>query len=479
MSTITPNGDKTALPASQGHSDAQAALGIDEKVDAASESTPETGSKGVEDNRTPAQKRAGRIQFYTLLWCLFIMGWNDGTTGPLLPRIREVYNLNFTVVSLVFVLACIGFVLGALLNMWVGPRYGIGKTLVFGAILQVATYCVQAPAPPFAAFVAMNLVNGVGIAFQDAQANGFVGALTYNQEAKMGVLHAAYGLGAFAAPLVSTQFAQMTRWSFHYLVSLGCAIVNLVLMIVVFRFKDQETCMREAGELIELPSAPGKKVESQKQETNFKEIMTTRAVHFLAFFILIYVGVEVTIGGWIVTFIIEERGGGPSSGYISSGFFGGLTLGRVILLWVNEKVGERLVLYFYAVLSLGLEFIVWFVPSLVGNAVAVSFIGLFLGPMFPLAVNHASRVLPRRLLTSSIGWIAGFGQAGSALIPFMTGAIAENHGIKSLHPLLVAMMAVLILLWWVLPERPVAASPAATPAVEDVAVDEKDKEQVV
>lgn len=27
--------------------------------------------------------------------------------------------------------------------------------------------------------------------------------------------------------------------------------------------------------------------------------------------------------GWIVTFIIDVRGGGPSSGYISSGFFGG------------------------------------------------------------------------------------------------------------------------------------------------------------
>jgi fucose permease len=48
--------------------------------------------------------------------------------------------------------------------------------------------------------------------------------------------------------------------------------------------------------------------------------------------------VEVTIGGWIVTYIIQVRGGGPSSGYISSGFFGGLTFGRVALLWVNKKV---------------------------------------------------------------------------------------------------------------------------------------------
>jgi hypothetical protein len=81
------------------------------------------------------------------------------------------------------------------------------------------------------------------------------------------------------------------------------------------------------------------------------------------------------------------------------------------------------------------ELIVWFVPSLVGDALAVSLVGMLLGPMYPLAMNHAGRVLPRWLLTGSIGWIAGFGQAGSAVLPFMTGAISSKFGIKSLQPL--------------------------------------------
>ncbi|KAG2008699.1 MFS transporter [Coprinopsis cinerea AmutBmut pab1-1] len=330
----------------------------------------------------------------------------------------------------------------------------------------------------------------MGLALQDAQANGFVGALTENAEAKMGVLHAAYGkclvspsslsnanvhcagLGAFASPLVSTQFAQHERWSFHYLTSLGLALSNTILVTLVFRLKRQDDVMREAGEFVE------KRDKSEEKETNIKEILSNKAVHFLALFILIYVGVEVTIGGWIVTYIIEERGGGPSAGYISSGFFGGLTLGRVILLWVNEKVGERLVLYIYGIISLGLEFVVWFVPSLIGGAVAVSFIGLLMGPMYPLAMNHASRVLPRRILTSSIGWIAGFGQAGSALIPFMTGAISQKHGIKSLHPLLIAMMAVLVILWWLIPNAPqrspeASATPSPPPELAETKTTEK------
>jgi len=160
--------------------------------------------------------------------------------------------------------------------------------------------------------------------------------------------------------------------------------------------------------------------------------------------------VEVTISGWIVTYVIQVRHGGPSSGYISAGFFGGLTAGRVVLLWVNEKIGERLAIYVYVILAIGLELIVWLVPSLVGGAVAVSLVGVLLGPIYPIVMNESGRILPRWLLTGCIGWIAGLGQAGSAALPFMTGAIASKTGIKSLQPLLVSMMGLLIVLWaWV------------------------------
>jgi fucose permease len=56
-------------------------------------------------------------------------------------------------------------------------------------------------------------------------------------------------------------------------------------------------------------------------------------------------GVEVTIGGWATTFLIEERGGNSSSGYVSSGFFGGLTVGRIILIPVTNWLGHRKSVY--------------------------------------------------------------------------------------------------------------------------------------
>ena len=41
-------------------------------------------------------------------------------------------------------------------------------------------------------------------------------------------------------PLVATQFSQMTRWSFHYLVSLGLSIINTTALVSVFKLRTQE-----------------------------------------------------------------------------------------------------------------------------------------------------------------------------------------------------------------------------------------------
>jgi len=385
------------------------------------------------------------IQFFAACWSLFLAGWNDGTTGPLLPRIREVYNVSYAVVSLIFIFNCIGFVSGATANVWLTDRFGYGKVMVLGAMAQVIGYALESPAPPFPVLILGYTINGFGLSLQDAGANGYVASLKDGAATKMGILHAVYGFGALCSPLVATQFAQLPRWSFHYLTSLGVALSNVILLALVFRFKTQDACLAEIGQ------EPDVHPDDSLDDSKYKQMFRLKELHLLAFFIFIYVGVEVTVGGWIVTYVINVRGGGPSSGYISSGFFGGLTLGRVALLWVNEMVGERLVIFIYIVLAIGLELIVWLVPSLVGGAIAVSFVGMMLGPIYPIVMNHSGRILPPWLLNACIGWIAGLGQAGSAFIPFLTGALASREGIQSLQPLLVAMMGFMLFLWLLVP----------------------------
>ncbi|PPQ92297.1 hypothetical protein CVT25_008894 [Psilocybe cyanescens] len=341
--------------------------------------------------KTKVQKRNSTIQFISLCWCIWLGGWNDGSTGPLLPRLQEHYNVRaqvpysggvvysrfiqagYTIVSLIFVGSCFGFICGAFLNIWLNDRIGIGKILAIGSICQLCGYAIIIPSPPFPLLVCAYYILGFGLSLQ----------------------------------------------------------VEI---------------LRDAGE------EPIVDVDQQQQGSQYRQIFSLKSVPLFAIFALIYVGVEVTIGGWIVTFIIHERGGGSSTGYISSGFFGGLALGRVSLMWLNKMVGEHRIVILYALIAIAFELTVWFVPSIIENAVAVSLVGLVLGPMFPLLVSHMTHILPRWLLTGCVGLVTGIGVAGSAALPFITGLLASRFGIGSIQPLMISMMSVMLIVWAFVPK---------------------------
>lgn len=60
-------------------------------------------------------------------------------------------------------------------------------------------------------------------------------------------------------------------------------------------------------------------------------------------FLLIYLGAEVALGGWIVTFMLQIRNGEPfASGMTATGFWLGMTVGRAVLGFVTPKLGVKL-----------------------------------------------------------------------------------------------------------------------------------------
>lgn len=394
--------------------------------------------------KTPQQKIRGRLHLAALFLAFFLSGWTDGSAGPLIPLMQRDYRVGFTLVSLIFVINSVGFLTGAIMNVWLLDRFGFGKVVVLGAVSQIIAYAIQCPAPPFPVFVLSYFFSGFGISLQDAGGNGFVGGLPKDIQATIGCLHACYGFGAFASPLVATHFSNTKNWSYHYLTSMGMALINITSLSLVFRFKRQEEIYTSSGDY----RAPSEAVDSSNK---YGQIVKIKSLHLLALCAFLYVGVQVTLGGWIVTFIIQERHGGKDAGYISSGFYGGLALGRILLIWLNLKVGGHVV-YIYSVIIIALEITIWFVPSLIQNAIAVSFVGVVLGPMHPIIVNQAKALLPRWLLSGCVGWISAVSMAGSAALPFFTGVLATKFGIRSLQPLIVSMMSVLIGVWLFVPK---------------------------
>lgn len=103
---------------------------------------------------------------------------------------------------------------------------------------------------------------------------------------------------------------------------------------------------------------------------------------------------------------------------------------------------------------MGLELIFWLVPQFVVSVVAVALLGFFLGPLFPAAVVMSTKLLPRHIHVSAIGFATALGGCGAAIFPFAVGAIAQAKGVQVLQPIIMAMLVVLLFIWLLLPRVP-------------------------
>jgi fucose permease len=77
-------------------------------------------------------------------------------------------------------------------------------------------------------------------------------------------------------------------------------------------------------------------------------------------------------------------------GYVPSGFYGGLTLGRFLLSEPTHRFGELKMLLSYTVIIFAMQLVFWLVPNIISSAVSFSIMGFFLGPFFVAVGLHTN-----------------------------------------------------------------------------------------
>ncbi|KAF2183790.1 MFS general substrate transporter [Zopfia rhizophila CBS 207.26] len=373
-----------------------------------------------------------------------IMGASDGVYGLIIFQIREDFNLSTTVVSLIFMTPFAGYTLATIAVNKIHMTFGQRGIAIIGPLCHLIPFLIMAVHPPFPVYLVVYAFVGLGNGLTDAAWNAWIGDMV-NANALMGFLHAFYGLGATVSPTIATGMIKrgLNWWLFYYTL-VGGSTIEIVGSVSLF-WKENAEQFR-----INNPKTPG-----SASGTRTAEAVKNRVVWIIALFLFAYMGVEVSIGGWIVEFMMQERQGGAfESGLIPTGFWAGITVGRIVLGFVNELLGERVAITIYLVISIGLELVFWLVPKFLVSAIAVSLLGCFTGPLFPGAMVVAAKLLPKHLHTAGIGFGSAFAGGGGAILPFVAGAIAQPHGVQSLQPFVLALLVVITITWLLLPRTP-------------------------
>ncbi|KAL9051188.1 MAG: hypothetical protein Q9162_006166 [Coniocarpon cinnabarinum] len=370
-------------------------------------------------------------------------GMNDASYGALLPSLQPYYNINYTTVSLIFLTPFAGYATAALVSNPLHVRLGRRGIAVLGTLPRIIAYLVLSFHPPYPVVVVIYGLVGLGIGLVDAGWNAWVGNLSAANEL-LGFMHGFYGLGATIAPLIVSALVERAGkgWFTFYYVMVGLVALEFATTLATF-WTDTGAKFREENE------------SSGEEKGGARAAVGKKVTWICSAFLLAYVGTEVTLGGWIIEFMRQIRHGEPfPSGLTATGFWLGITLGRVVLGFVTPRIGEKIAVSAYLLLSMGMELIFWLVPQFVVSAVAVGLLGFFMGPLFPASIVATTKILPQRLHVAAIGISASIGGIGAAVLPFGVGAVAQKAGVQTLQPIVLGLIAVLLGVWLTLPRIP-------------------------
>lgn len=442
----------------------------------------------------------------------FMCGWGDGVTGTVLPYFMAEFHITFMMSSLLFAGSTLGFFSGTLLVeslisqlgrfdlaksrwrwipcTWLPFRifpFKKGNTKHTGfspsqarLLALVLSSCLHGMF-----FVMMGTKGGFWVLFFAYALAAFARAIltaslnAYFADGPKQSLGYAFGLwtlGGVASPLVcQVAIARGVPWTQFYFGSLVLSAINVTFLVLTFKptatefLRDYESAMakfsgqtssseeRFFSKEVGCGSPTSMKKRTTSQNKTLCMALKLRYQWAVTIFALLYCGCETTTQGFMVSYLLGIRNANPKTvGYVTSGFWGGITIGRFAWGHYTPKFTykqRKFVIQGCILIGLAMQLQIWFVNSNAQNAFATSVIGVVYGPVFPACLSLANDILPSEVRLVSMAFISAGASAGAAIFPFVAGTISSAQGVRTLTYVTVPLAGTIAFLWAFFPSK--------------------------
>jgi fucose permease len=325
-----------------------------------------------------------------------------GTTllGCILPTLSTIWHMNDSRAGILFAAQFLGSALGALL---VGNDLFSG--LMRGYLLLIASAVSLSPLTGLFQII-LFLSFGLGLGLTMTATSLLISGISSRKRgAALSLLNASWAVGAVLCPAIASLWIR--RWSPTYLF-----LILAVAFGVTALFVGNNRVAFSAG-----GSNPPK---TEGEQSQFKLLFIFAILAFL------YVGVEVSVSGWMMTYVHRMR---VSSNLLppiaTSGFWIALLSGRVLAPAVLQRLSEAQLFTSSLTIAFTGTFLLLVSHSPIAIVLFATFAGLALGPIFPLCL---ARVLYVTNDSPKAKWVFAISGSGGALFPLMTGQISAYTG---------------------------------------------------
>ena len=357
-------------------------------------------------------------QMISLLIVIFIcfigVGLPDSVLGSAWPVIYKELNLPISLAGYISATVSACTIVSSLMSARVIKRFGVGSvTAVSTVMTAVALFGFAFTKSPIYFFV-MAVPLGLGAGSIDTALNNFV-ALHYSAS-KMNFLHCFYGLGIAASPyLMSAVLKVDNNWRKGYLVIaiIQSAISIIAIMALPIWKKAEKTDFENNG--------------CESKVLSLSQMFRMPMALMSAFAFFASCSVELTAGAWSSSYFVNTKGvPADRAAQITMLFYIGFTAGRFLSGVLTKKLSRWTIVYTSGLIML-LSLVLLMLPlDVTVSSVALFFVGMGIGPMFPNLAHLTPEIFGRDISGSIMGLQQTASYIGIMLMPWIFGLIAEN-----------------------------------------------------
>ena len=343
-----------------------------------------------------------------------LIGISMTMLGPVLPYFTHRWSLTDSQAGFFFSALYLGSLLGTLLTSSLLPRFGFSKIISVGYFCFAMGFALLGFGPWYltAMFVA---VYGIGYGLANPSISIRATNLpSTNVAAAVSLLNFSWGIGAVMAPFLVAYF--LGHLSFRAL-TISLALSYLALSTLHYLRRDN------------IPAS----AESRPKQTFalWRARLQPAPWISLALLFFLYVGVEISVGGWLA--LDEKRMGGVSTSTLATStalFYGFLLLGRFLAPWILKRFSQRELSVGGLVLAVAGVSIVALAHTTVMLYVGAVFAGFGCAPQYPIYVTWLAAIFK-----DDSTWLGAlfFGAAGlgSSIVPWLVGVVAsQTHSLR-------------------------------------------------
>ncbi len=371
----------------------------------------------------------------TVIYAAFIgLGLPDSLFGASWPSIYTEFHLPISLGGLVTCICCSATLVSSLLSARLIKWLGTNKLTAFCTMLTAVSLFGYSFSSHIVFICLLALPLGLGAGSIDTALNNYV-ALHYSAS-QMSFLHCFYGVGVTISPFILTfVFRNGMSWRSGYRIM---ALIQFVLAVVLF------------ATLPVWKKVHGEKIAEEEKFENLslKQAASIKGVKVMWLLFICSCTIEVSVGNWGSTFLVEHKGLSNELAAASVTFyFFGMTAGRFfsgilarkLHSWQIVKIGLML---------LGMALVLLLVsPNNTLTVVSLMLIGLGNGPMFPnfnyltpenFGETRSPAIIGTQMAVSSFAILTG---------PVICGLLGQWLGMRSFPYYLIVFYVLMLIVF--------------------------------